>query len=112
MRLRDLDGRFLRLDPAEPKSFWTDGVALAEADGLMFLCPKCRAEAGSDVGVHSVICWFTGRVPDAMTPGPGRWTPSGTGLEDLSFVGPGAASVLLGGDCAAHFFVRNGGIEF
>jgi hypothetical protein len=111
MRLADLDARFIKLDPAQPGSFWTEGVPLAEAHGVMFLCPVCFAAAGNDVGVHSVICWFADRgVPADMTPKPGRWRPAGTGIDDLTFVGPDAASVLLMSGCNAHFFVRDGAI--
>lgn len=109
MRLRDLeaeflrwvgDGRFERID------------TLADADGIIFVCPKCYAELGRREGAHSVICWFRGRVPDTVTPGPGRWTPSGTGLDDLTFVPgdpPMAVSVLLTGPgCGWHGFVTGG----
>lgn len=73
---------------------------IAEADGLMFLCPKCCAANGGAVGTHRVICWFVGRVPDDVDPKPGRWTPRGTSLSDLTFV-PSAGrshSVLLTGE--------------
>lgn len=83
---------------------------LAEADGVMFLCPKCFAENSGPIGTHSVICWFVGKVADDVDPKPGRWTPIGTGLHDLTFV-PSAGrshSVLLMGDCAWHGFVANG----
>lgn len=83
---------------------------LTEADGVWFLCPKCFAANGGSVGTHSVICWFVGKVSDDVEPKPGRWTPTGTGLLDLTFV-PSAGrshSVLLTGGCTAHFFVTNG----
>jgi len=83
---------------------------LAEADGVWLLCPKCYAENGGCVGTHAVICWFVGKVDDDVDPKPGRWTPAGTGLSDLTFV-PSAGrshSVLLTGGCMAHFFVNNG----
>lgn len=85
---------------------------LAEADGVMFLCPKCFAEdPPGPVGTHAVICWFAGKVPDDVDPKPGRWTPSGTGLSDLTFV-PGeptrAVSVQINGGCEAHFNVVGG----
>jgi hypothetical protein len=117
MRLKELDARLLRRLP--------DGVqvevdSLADADGVMFQCPRCasKCEAGSDdkgrrffVGAHYVLCWFAGRVPDDADPKPGRWRPSGTGLDDLTFVGPGAASVLLTSGCKWHGFVRGGAAE-
>lgn len=83
---------------------------LAEADGVMFLCPKCFADNAGPVGTHTVICWFVGKVPDDVDPKPGRWTPTGTGLADLTFV-PSAGrshSVLLTGGCRWHGFVANG----
>jgi hypothetical protein len=57
-----------------------------------------------------VLCWFVGKVPADEVPGPGRWVPEGTGLDDLSFVGPAAASVSLSSGCRAHFFVRRGAV--
>jgi hypothetical protein len=84
-------------------------TVLSDADGVMFLCPKCYAANGGPVRTHVVICWFAGRgVPEDETPGPGRWRPSGTGLADLTFVGPGAASVALQGGCFWHGFIRQG----
>lgn len=107
MRLRDLDAMLLTYE--DEKHFRTDAPSLAAASGVMFLCPKCMvANGGSRVGVHSVICWFVGKVPDETAPTPGRWNPSGTGIDDLTFVPPGAVSVLLLSGCAWHGFVRNG----
>lgn len=108
--LKELKARFMHRRP----DGWSDcGDKLEGADGVCFLCPKCFAEnGGSSVGVHSVICWFVGRVPPELTPGPGRWNPSGTGLDDLTFVPPGATSVqLTGGGCGWHGFVTNGNAE-
>lgn len=89
-----------------------DPTQLEHADGIIFLCPKCFAAAGEKtLGVHSVICWFVGRVPAEASPGPGRWTPKGTGFSDLTFVpapGHGAVSVALTGGCEWHGFIRNG----
>lgn len=82
---------------------------LAEAHGLQFLCPKCFVTNGGDVGTHSVICWFEGKVPDDVAPKPGRWNPVGTGIDDISFVpGQKSNSVLLLGGCDWHGFVTNG----
>jgi hypothetical protein len=105
----DLDACWLK---RVPHGFQHVGVPRSEADGVMFLCPVCYAEQGSNFGVHFVICWFVGRVPDDETPGPGRWHPDGDTLDTLTFVGPSSASVLLtSSKCKAHFFIRNGGIE-
>ncbi len=88
------------------------GIALAEASGVKFLCPKCFAANNGPVGTHAVICWSRSRgVPDDATPGPGRWRLDGTGLHDLTLnadLPSGARSVLLIGGCGWHGFVTNG----
>ena len=88
--------------------------SLAEADGLMLLCPVCFEKNGSNVGTHSVMCWFRNRVPDSTPPNPGRWTPSGHDFRDLTFIEgfpKMATSVKIEGGCNAHFFIENGGIR-
>jgi hypothetical protein len=106
VKLRDLQAQFYAI--VDEHSYRVVGT-LTEAQGVVFLCPKCFVANGGAVGTHSVLCWFAGRgVPDSMSPKPGRWNPSGTGLDDLTFVGPGAASVLLKGGCEWHGFVRDG----
>lgn len=47
-------------------------------------------------------------MPDDLSPGPGRWNPQGTGLDDLTFVGPGAYSV---GHPHGHCYVENGEVN-
>ena len=98
----------------EPRTGPTEHIVdvdkLEEADGVWFLCPKCFAGNGGRIGTHAVLCWFVGRVPDDVDPKPGRWTPKGTGLSDLTFV-PSAGrsqSVLLTGGCGWHGFVIDG----
>lgn len=117
MRLRDLDARFLR----HTGETWDHVDELAEADGVMFQCPLCAVgkpvaidDDGGGRGVagaHYVVCWFVGRVPDEVDPKPGRWTPKGTGIDDLTFVPgepPQSVSVLLTSGCKWHGFVRDG----
>jgi hypothetical protein len=90
--------------------------SLAEAQGVMFLCPLCFKANGGKVGTHRVVCWSRSRgVPEHATPKPGRWSMHGTGLHDLTLNGDadanggGARSVqLLGGGCQWHGFVTNG----
>lgn len=106
MTLRELEAKFLH--NVEPNGACDMRDDMVGAAGVMFLCPKCFAANGGNVGTHSVICWFVGKVPDDLNPKPGRWHPSGTGLDDLTFVGPGAASVLLTSGCGWHGFVANG----
>lgn len=82
---------------------------LAEANGLWFLCPKCFVDKKGEVGTHHVLCWFVG-VDMNIGPKPGRWTPQGTGLDDLTFVpSPGRSqSVALLAGCMWHGFLVNG----
>lgn len=107
--LRELEAEFVKLDSIDPKVYGRV-LSLAEADGLLFMCPKCFTENKGKVGTHWVLCWFVGKVPDDLDPKPGRWTPAGTSLDDLSFV-PGSGrshSVLLQSGCAWHGFLTNG----
>ena len=108
--LRQLEAKFLKI--VDEKGWDCEEVDLADAQGIRFLCPKCFVKNNGPVGTHSVICWFANRgVPDDLSPKPGRWNPSGTGLDDLTFVGPGAASVFLLGGCGWHGFVKDGSAE-
>lgn len=95
-----------------PREHWVTVDTIAEADGIRFVCPKCYNDppVGRE-GAHSIVCWFVGKVADHVEPKPGRWIPSGSGIDDLTFAGPNSASVALTGGCMAHFFVRNGAIE-
>ena len=105
--LRELEAQLTRI--TEPGRSYEYVDSLEDAQGIWFLCPKCYQENGGAVGTHQVLCWFADRgVSDEESPGPGRWNTSGTGLDDLSFVGPRAASVLLTDGCRWHGFVRQG----
>lgn len=109
IRLADLEPEFIRLTDA-PSFRRVDSIF--EAQGVMFLCPKCFAENGGPVGTHAVICWSRSRgVPDEIEPNPGRWSLHGTGLHDLTLHGDppgGARSIQLGGGCGWHGFITNG----
>src|ERR1700744_1261741 len=95
-RLRpELEAQFLQYEERDGNTYLKKVESLNDAHGIIFLCPKCFVANGGDVGTHSVICWFKGEVPDHAEPKPGRWNPSGAGYEDLTFVAPGAFSVLL-----------------
>lgn len=78
--------------------------SLSEADGIWFLCPKCYADNNGPAGTHHVICWFKGKVPNAVSPGPGRWTPEGIGIADLSLT----PSIQLPEPCKWHGFITKG----
>lgn len=124
MMLRHLEAQFLRYveEAVDPMTFidgvlHTDGVkttlvpvaTLDDAHGIKFRCPQCFYGTR-----HHVICWFEGKVPDHARPSPGRWTPQGTDVDDLTFI-PGtkvtAVSVQLVGGCGWHGFVKNGVAE-
>lgn len=111
-KLTDLEANFLRYVEKEDGAYFQKVETLAEAQGIIFLCPKCYSENGGPVGTHSVICWSRSRgVPEAASPGPGRWALDGSGLEDLALNAdpPGSArSVQLNGGCGWHGFVTNG----
>lgn len=108
MRLTELEPRFLKVE--DERSF-RDVDAIAEADGVMFVCPLClKNQAMTRPGVHSVICWRP-RVPQTIPPVPGRWEFSGNGYEDLTLTA-GSSSILLTSPegCGAHFWITNGEI--
>jgi hypothetical protein len=105
MLLRDLKPSFLILDS---KAEFSRTDEIAKADGIVFLCPKCYAERGGEVGTHSIICWQP-HVSKEIDPGPGRWKFSGTGYDDLTLTASSSSILLLSG-CRAHFFIRDGKI--
>ena len=110
--LADIDGQLYKREVDAGHETWAPVAAVAEADGLSFLCPACLdAHGDDDVGTHSVMCWFVGRVPDDVSPKPGRWTPAGSTIADITFI-PSAGrsvSILLTGDgCKWHGHIRNG----
>jgi hypothetical protein len=96
-----------------------DVQTLAEADGIMFLCPLCFQKNGGAAGTHCVMVTFAGRnVPDeAGSRGndgkPTRWTAAGTSMDDLVLT-PSIALNQNGtaddGLCHWHGFVGSSGI--
>ncbi len=114
MKLRALDAEFVQWvdDSSTRRSTSEHEITLANADGIMFQCPLCYSKNEGPFGTHYVMCWFVGKVPDSARPGPGRWTPKGSGLDDLTFVPgkpPRSVSVhLTGAGCGWHGYVKNG----
>lgn len=107
MKLIELEPHFLKL---KTPTSWMRVDSIEEADGVLFLCPKCfQQDPVGPIGTHSIICWRP-RVSQDVSPKPGRWEFTGTGYADLSLVA-GSSSVLLTSGCRAHFFVRAGRIE-
>jgi hypothetical protein len=117
LKLTDLDAQFLRYEHrADGHTYHHHVDTLAEAHGVMFLCPLCFKANGGPIGTHSVLCWSrSAGTPELAQPGPGRWQMVGTGLHDLTLngdmagtPGQGARSVQLTGGCGWHGFVTNG----
>lgn len=94
MRLTALEPTFLKV--IDDSHFESD-VSFADADGILFLCPKCFLANGGRVGTHSVICWRPPRVPQTIHPIPGRWEFEGSGFDDLTLKA-GSSSILLNGN--------------
>lgn len=105
MKLTELEPEFLRRDD---DAHFQHVETFAEADGVLFVCPKCFAANGnSRIGVHSVICWRP-RVPQTTKPTPGRWEFEGAGLSDLTLIAGSSSIHLTGPGCGWHGFIRNG----
>lgn len=107
LTLVELEGHFLKI--VDDGKLWKNDVPMAEADGVMFLCPTCYRKNGGDIGTHVVVCWRP-HVPLTQSPGPGRWEFLGSGVENLTLKA-GSSSVHLKGGCEAHFYVRDGKID-
>jgi hypothetical protein len=80
---------------------------IKKSNGIKFLCPKCFETNKGKIGTHTIICWWLNVDPN-LDPKPGRWNPNGTGLHDLTFVGPQKPSVQITSGCMAHFMVEKG----
>lgn len=127
-KLRELEAHFARsydreptaeeraLNPQFPADYRMKGYryvdTLAEADGLIFLCPLCFAKNGGAVGTHGVAIPFPNapdgqyiRGRDGSTP---KWrVVGGSTLDDLQL----APSIqLLGDGCNWHGFVGSSGV--
>jgi hypothetical protein len=116
MRLVDLDPKFIRYERRDDgRIYHCEVQTIDEAQGVRFLCPKCFAENGGEVGTHLVVCWSRSRgVPDEAAPGPGRWSLHGSGFHNLTLNGDppgGARSVQINGGCGWHGFVTAGEAE-
>jgi hypothetical protein len=91
------------------KSF-TSVETVAEADSVMFLCPKCFEANNGPVGTHGIRIDFAGKgVPAEVAihnseGQPVWWNASGNDVRDLTLT----PSILLLHDCEWHGFVTNG----
>lgn len=103
MKLTDLQPRFLEI--LDDGSFKTV-ERMDEADGVLFLCPKCFVANGGPKGTHAIICWRP-HVTQDHPPNPGRWQFHGHDLTDLTLVA-GSSSILLTSGCRWHGFITDG----
>jgi hypothetical protein len=121
MKLSDLEAAFVKYIPRPPTAeeradnpqmaadrvidcFRIEGVSFAEADGLLFICPKSRA-AGKD---HYLQVYFHGgAVPERLGKNKDgktvRWTKRGTCIEDLVLTP--SIQEQDDGSCGWHGFV-------
>jgi hypothetical protein len=107
LRLVDLEPAWVRLT----ENGYRHVDTIAEAQGILFLCPQCFTKNGGPVGTHAVLCWSRSRgVPDGVTPGPGRWMLAGTSFEDLTLDGdpPGQPRSVDLGAGEWHGHITNG----
>jgi hypothetical protein len=115
---REDDGSKFMWSPTPTRYGHHDVATVAEADHIMFLCPKCFTKNGGSVGTHAVMVTFAGRnVPDEASSHdadgkPSRWTASGTTIDNLVLT----PSILLDAKrkptegCHWHGFVGSSGI--
>lgn len=115
---RDEGGEVFMWGPRDTRHEFYDVQTIAEADHVMFLCPKCFERNGGAAGTHLVMVSFEGRdIPDnAGTRNadgkPSRWRASGTTVDDLVLT----PSILLDAKrkpeegCHWHGFVGSSGI--
>lgn len=104
-RLTDLDPEWVAdYDPGDGSHRRDAALTVETAQGILFECPLC--------GHHSVLAWFRDRgVPDDAEPGPGRWTPSGSGFADLSLAPSINLDVEPDAACKWHGWVLNGDVD-
>lgn len=101
MRLVDMQPKFLAIEKSNASRIETD--VFAQAQGLMFLCPKCQATSA-----HSIVCWFVGHeVSDHEIPEGERWVATGSSYRDLTLVG----IIALRGGCMWSGRIRHGRIR-
>jgi hypothetical protein len=117
VKLTELDPQFVcwtqeNWPDAQGKYCYNQVDSIAEANGVIFLCPLCFvANQRSNIGVHSICCWAPGVPQHEHLVGPGRWSMSGTGYADLT-LSASSSSISVTSGCKAHFFIRNGEITF
>lgn len=109
MKLRDLDGRFIRNQ--RPDGSHQTSVEIEGAQGVIFDCPQCTEKRAGhadpdEVGVHSVAIYFSNprNAAPSSHPSSNTWEMAGAGLDDLTL----NPSIALRGPCDWHGWVKNG----
>jgi hypothetical protein len=111
MKLLDLEPQFIKYETTNNgEIIYPRGIPIEQAQGLLFLCPKCFAENKGPVGTHTCEVSFEGRgvLPHQGSHNkdgkPVRWNVAGSDLQNLTLT----PSILLEGGCAWHGFITNG----
>lgn len=100
--LNELEAVFIRPTPTG----YREVDRFADAEGVLFLCPTCFEKNAGPIGTEIIIAWFVD-VPKVLSPGPGRWKPTGTSLEDLTLT----PSINVAQE-HWHGFIRGGHAEW
>lgn len=87
-----------------PREYLCNVDTLQEAQGIMFLCPKCFRDNNGPVGTHRCPLPFAGRGVD---PAKNQWNVTGSGYADLSTT----PSYLIVGGCSWHGYITNGQVS-
>jgi hypothetical protein len=109
MKLIDLDPWFVRY--LEPDGDIQMVDSIEQAQGLLFLCPKCFSENHGPEGTHGILCWSEsqGAPADACSIPGRRLALKGTGFADLTLDSdPGSKPILLTSGCHWNGFVMDG----
>lgn len=104
MRLIELEPKFLRI--IKFKNDWVLTDDFSKADGIWFYCPKCFPN--KKVSNHRIVCWQP-HIQQSESLSVGRWYFIGSDYYDLSLI-KGSFSIKSG--CQAHFYIRNGEIQW
>lgn len=94
-----------------PREYWIDAKSLDDAQGILFLCPKCFQSNNGEIGTHEVQVTFANRnVIDehGVHNGerPVRWNVEGSNFDDITI----SPSILIIGGCEWHGFIQHGEI--
>lgn len=114
MRLTELEPQFVQHVEDARGRLERHVDTLADAHGILFLCPVCFTANAGPVGTHAVLVTFAGRgVPDHLGSHndkgkPSRWSVEGTGLSDLT---TRPSIHLKGAPCNWHGYITAGDVS-